>query len=231
MSLKSQITPHPSIIFIPIPGCLAYYYSQNYIMLARGWRHKIRFQTTPLVWCGLGSTHHHTRDVVAGFRSTCNEVKTGMAEIVRPRETKIDVGDRACRGEKETLRVLFGDLVESIDTAILLPAALSSSLISEQQRSDCASEADPYKKAEKLLTYLQRSVNGDSNKFHTFVKILRETNQETIAVRLQGMINEVCWHDIAEPASDVVLAILDNLDMVTRQIASNPEGNVWYCTH
>ena len=101
--------------------------------------------------------------------------------------------DRACRGEKETLKLLFSYLVNSIDTAALLPAAQSASLISEQQRSDCASEAEPYKKAEKFLTYLQRSVNGDSNKFHIFVEILRETGQGSIAVHIQGMTNEVCY--------------------------------------
>ena len=140
-----------------------------------------------------------------------------------------DVGDRACRarGEKETLKLLFGYLVDSIDTATLLPYALSRCLISEQQRSDCASEVDPYRKADKFLTYLQRSVNGDSNKFHTFVKILRETNQESIAVYIQGMMSEVCsWHSESVPwVSDAVLTMLDNLDMVTRQIANNPEGN------
>ena len=105
---------------------------------------------------------------------------------------EIDVGDH--RGEKETLKLSFPYLVDSIDTAALLPAALSASLISDQQRSDCASETEPYKKAEKFLTYLQRSVNGDSNKLHKFVEILRETGQESIAVRLQGMMNEFLYN-------------------------------------
>ena len=94
-------------------------------------------------------------------------------------------------GEKETLNLSFAYLVNSLDADTLLPAALSASLISEQQRSDCASEADPYKKAEKFVVHLQRAVNGDRFKFHIFLKVLRETNQEGIAVHLQGIYSIV----------------------------------------
>ena len=95
-----------------------------------------------------------------------------------------DLIDR--NAEKETLKRSFHYLVDSIDAAALLPAALSASLISDQQRSDCASEADPYKKAEKFVSHLQRVVNGDSTKFHTFLEVLRRTNQRRIASRLQS---------------------------------------------
>ena len=61
--------------------------------------------------------------------------------------------------ESEALRISFDHLVNSIDTAALLPKALSSQLISEPQRSECASETDPYKKAEKFLRHLQRAVS------------------------------------------------------------------------
>ena len=89
--------------------------------------------------------------------------------------------------EKETLKLLFHYLVvNSIDAAAILPAALSASLISEQQRSDCASEADPYKKAEKFVGHLQRSVNGDTANFRKFLKVLHITNHGSIASRLQS---------------------------------------------
>ena len=88
--------------------------------------------------------------------------------------------------ESEALKIAFDYLVNSIDTAALLPKALRAHLVSEPQRSECASEPDPYKKAEKFLGHLQRAVNGDSNKYHTFIQVLKETGQASIASRLGG---------------------------------------------
>ena len=88
--------------------------------------------------------------------------------------------------ESEALRLAFGYLVNSIDSNSVLPAALSAHLISDSQRSECASEADPFKKAEKFLGHLQRAVNGDSNKYYIFIRVLKETGQASIASRLQG---------------------------------------------
>ena len=88
--------------------------------------------------------------------------------------------------ESEALRLAFSYLVNSIDSTALLPAALSAGLISESQRSECASETAPFKKAEKFLGHLQRAVNGDSNKYHTFIQVLKETGQASIAWRLHG---------------------------------------------
>ena len=88
--------------------------------------------------------------------------------------------------ESEALKISFDHLVNSIDTAALLPKALRAHLVSEPQRSECASEPDPYKKAEKFLGHLQRAVNGDSNKYHTFIQVLKETGQASIASRLGG---------------------------------------------
>ena len=86
------------------------------------------------------------------------------------------------------LSLSFSYLVNSIDATALLPEALSRQLITERQRSECASEPDSYKKAEKFLGHLQRTVNGDSSKFHTFVKVLEETNHTNIASRLRGSL-------------------------------------------
>ena len=88
--------------------------------------------------------------------------------------------------ESEALTIAFRYLVDSIDSTSVLPAALSAHLISESQRSECASEAAPFKRAEKFLGHLQRAVNGDSNKYHTFIQVLMETGQASIASRLQG---------------------------------------------
>ena len=88
--------------------------------------------------------------------------------------------------ESEALKLAFDDLVNTIDTAALLPRALSSHLISESQRSECDSESDPCEKAKKFLGHLQRAVNGDNNNFRTFVHILEETDQYSIASRLRG---------------------------------------------
>ena len=88
--------------------------------------------------------------------------------------------------ESEALKIAFDYLVNSIDTESLLSKALSSQLISERQRSECASEPEPYEKAEKFLGHLQRAVNGDSNKYHTYIQVLKETDQASIASRLCG---------------------------------------------
>ena len=87
--------------------------------------------------------------------------------------------------EQETLKLAFSYLVNSIDTAGLLPAALSRKLITNRQRLECSSETDPNKQAEKFLGHLQRAVNGDSNKFHIFVQLLNESDQESIASSLK----------------------------------------------
>ena len=88
--------------------------------------------------------------------------------------------------EPEALKHMFSYLVNSIDTAVLLPAALSRDLITDHQRAECSNEADPYKKAETFIGYLQRAVNADYDKFHTFVQILKETGQARIASCLHG---------------------------------------------
>ena len=88
--------------------------------------------------------------------------------------------------ESESLKVSFSYLVNSIDTSSLLSGALSNNLITDRQRTDCVNEPDPYKKAEKFLGHLQREVNGDSNKFHTFVQLLDKSGHVKLAYRLRG---------------------------------------------
>ena len=92
--------------------------------------------------------------------------------------------------EQETLKLTFSYLANSIDAAALLSAALSRQLITERQRLECFSEPDPNKQAEKFLGHLQRAVNGDSNKFHIFVQLLNESDQESIASRLKTQGNQ-----------------------------------------
>ena len=88
--------------------------------------------------------------------------------------------------ESEALRLAFSYLVNSIDSTALIPAALSAHLISDSQRSECDSVADSFKRAGNFLGHLQRAVNGDSNKYHTFIRVLKETGQASIASRLGG---------------------------------------------
>ena len=88
--------------------------------------------------------------------------------------------------EPEALKHLYSYLVNSIDTAALLPAALSKNLISDRQRTECTNETDPYKKAETFLGHLQRAVNADYENYYTIIQILKETNQAQIASRLRG---------------------------------------------
>ena len=89
--------------------------------------------------------------------------------------------------EAETLKLDYSYLVNSIEIDSLIPIALSRQLLTNRQRDDCcAGESTDYKKAEKFLSYLQRAINGDSDKFHTFVQILDETRQVKIASKLRG---------------------------------------------
>ena len=88
--------------------------------------------------------------------------------------------------ESEVLNVAHSYLVSSIDVTTLLRLAYSRSLITASQRRECASEPDPYQKAEMFLGHLQRAVNGDSNKYHTFVQTLLDTHQASIASFLEG---------------------------------------------
>ena len=88
--------------------------------------------------------------------------------------------------ESEALKLAFEYLVDSIDTASLLPGALSSKLITDRQRTDCVDEGDPYKKAEKFIGYLQRVINGDTNKFYTFIHLLDKSGHVELASRLRG---------------------------------------------
>ena len=95
-------------------------------------------------------------------------------------------GGSSPAAEPEALKHSFSYLVNSIDTAALLPAALSRNLITDRQRTECYNEADPYKKAETFVGYLQRAVNADYDNFYTFVQILKEIGQAQIASRLRG---------------------------------------------
>ena len=92
--------------------------------------------------------------------------------------------------KSEALRLAFSRGDEPwhrmLDLTSVLPAALSAGLISEYQRSECDSETDPSKRVEKFLGHIERAVNGDSNKYHTFVQVLKETGQGSIASYLQG---------------------------------------------
>ena len=88
--------------------------------------------------------------------------------------------------EAEALKLALEYLVNSMDTSSLLPAALSRGLIREKQKADCVSESNPYQKSEKFLEHLQREVNGDNKKFHTFVQLLVDTGQSNLASRLSG---------------------------------------------
>ena len=61
--------------------------------------------------------------------------------------------------EPEALKHLFGYLVNNIDTAALLPVALSR-VYNGPTRSECASEVNPAN-TETLVGYFQQAVNSD----------------------------------------------------------------------
>ena len=95
--------------------------------------------------------------------------------------------------EAEAFKLSFAHLVNSIDASSLLPDALSRGLITDRQRTDCVNEADPYKKAEKFIGQLQREINGDSNRFHSFVQLLDSSGNEKLASCLRGWCMQYLW--------------------------------------
>ena len=81
----------------------------------------------------------------------------------------------------------FSYLVESVDAGgTVLAEALSKGLITASQWSECSGQSDPYKKADKFLGYLCRTINRNCENFHTFLEILDRNGQEEIAERLRG---------------------------------------------
>ena len=94
--------------------------------------------------------------------------------------------------ESEALKHSFRYLVNSIDTDAVLPAALSKDLITDRQRTECANESNPYKKAETFLECVQRAVNGNPHKFNDFLDILQSTSQKEIVSNLRGTSVWLC---------------------------------------
>ena len=81
---------------------------------------------------------------------------------------------------------MLGYLTATIDFNSFLPAALSAHLISDVQKRDCDSAADSFKRARIFIGHIQRAVNDDSNKYHTFVQVLKETGLASLASLLEG---------------------------------------------
>ena len=127
--------------------------------------------------------------------------------------------------EQETLKLMFSYLANSIDTAGLLPAALSRQLITERQRVECFSETDQNKQAEKFLGHLQRAVNGDSEKFHIFVQLLNDCGQASIASRLKTQGKHVASKFTPLCLRFIFGAIIEESTRSTLAVtASNSEG-------
>ena len=88
--------------------------------------------------------------------------------------------------ESEVLGLAFDYLTNRIDSTSVLPVALSVHLITDSQKNEYDSVADSFKRAVKFIGHLQSAVNDDSNKYHTFIRVLKETGQSSIASRLDG---------------------------------------------
>ena len=89
--------------------------------------------------------------------------------------------------ESEALHHAFGYLSRSINAASLLSDAFSNNLITEHERAECVAETNPYQKAEKFLSHLQRKVYADKDNFHCIVQLLDKTvGCVDLASRLRG---------------------------------------------
>ena len=129
------------------------------------------------------------------------------------------------------LERMFSFLVGSIDAASVLPDALSEGLITFRQWNDLAEVRDCYKCAEKFLGHLLRAANGDHEKFHTFLQVLKRTGQEKIAEHLRGSSHYEIFKRL-----NVLFSVIIVLTEFTREMSTNPDqGNLlfiyWYsCT-
>ena len=123
----------------------------------------------------------------------------------------------------------FSYLVESVDAGTVLAEARSKGLITSRQWSKCSRESDPYEKADEFLGYLYRTINGNWEKFHTFLEILDQNGQEEIAERLRGK------QIIIDPQSCITSSnpLTDDLAEVARSQPDEPtEGKKCACyTH
>ena len=106
----------------------------------------------------------------------------------QPRNLELDNPGRVAigHGSWPTIERSFSYLVNSIDTAALLPAALDQNLVTSRQRSECDNEVNQKKKAETFVGYIEEAVNGNSDNFQSFILILEESGQTHIASRLRG---------------------------------------------
>ena len=89
--------------------------------------------------------------------------------------------------EEKTIRLKFQYLVKSLDVSSVLPAAYSAGLIDDNQRLECGSYSNPYKKTEVFVGIIGREVAANSKNLRTFIQILYNTSHTSIAQRLEGL--------------------------------------------
>ena len=126
--------------------------------------------------------------------------------------------------EEKTIRLKFQYLVKSLDVSSVLPAAYSAGLIDDNQRLECGSYSNPYKKTEVFVGIIGREVAANSKNLRTFIQILYNTSHTSIAQRLEGLkikyllytLYEFCLYNVEEYSKNKV-----NVSSVSPQVAAS----------
>ena len=102
---------------------------------------------------------------------------------VEPRPTKMDEDS----AEIKTLRCAYNYLVDSLSVGSVLPEARARGLITVRDYEDCKAELTVCKQAEKFMMGVERVVIADPEKFESFLCILEQCGQKSIAKYLQKL--------------------------------------------
>ena len=102
---------------------------------------------------------------------------------VKPRPTKMDEGSV----EIKILRCAYSYLVDSLSVGSVLPEARARGLITVRDYEDCKAEPTVYKQAEKFMMCVERTIIADRGKFESFLSILKQCGQKSIAEYLRKL--------------------------------------------
>ena len=93
--------------------------------------------------------------------------------------------------EIKTLRCAYDHLVNTISVDSVLPAARAAELITVRDYENCKAEPTTCKQAELFVVCVEKAVIADPGKFDSFLSILGQCGQKSIAEYLQKLKNSL----------------------------------------
>ena len=89
--------------------------------------------------------------------------------------------------EIKTLRCAYDHLVNTISVDSVLPAARAAELITVRDYENCKAEPTACKQAESFVVCVEKAVIADPGKFDSFLSILGQCGQKSIAEYLRKL--------------------------------------------